>query len=135
MQAALSLSDEDAARNMPFVHIDVCKRLARNAALGYYPRAGVPWEMAEAIGVEPVMRWRREMTPEPPEAVQSFMDPTHEGLGLSGWYYQNKRGQRAVYGWTADFYAEGTLQVAQAKVKRAEGSPEDYRNKLLSIFD
>ena len=131
----LNLNEADAARWLPEMHHSECvKASARVLDEAIYPCCGIPMEMAEKMQVEPDMRWRREMSAEPPPQIRRLIGQPHEALGMSVWYYRNLRGQRAVYGWRYEFYAGEEARV-ERKAKEVAADKADYRSKLLGIFD
>jgi hypothetical protein len=129
---ALALSDRDADRMMPEVPNTVCLHWAeRIASGGAYPRAGVPAEMAEWMGVDADSRLVYDRSPAPPGQVRRYIQ-AEAYEDLSRFFYHSKNGRPIVWGWSGESYAEGehkeTLEV------KAIAQP-GMREKLLAIFD
>jgi hypothetical protein len=133
-QRVFGLHDADMAKWCPELPWSLCEKSAELAATGKYPRAGIPAEMAELIGLDASMRWRREPSYYPPPQVRRLMDPIHESLGLSQFYYAAKYAGFLGFCWNAGYYADGELKVEKEIAEIVEDKA-DYRSRLLAIFD
>jgi len=133
-QRTFGLHDSDMAKWCPNMPWELCAEAADRAARGVYPRAGIPAAMAERIGLDASMRWRREMSYYPPAAVLRLVDPIDLSLGLSVWYERTKGGPFKAYSWDITHYAEGP-EREQKRIREIVNDEADYKSRLLAIFD
>ena len=130
----LGLNDADKGRILVRFPQALCEQAARNVEHGDYPKIGFLWQQAERMSLPADKRGLWTRSPKPPNALESFIDPIHYSLGLSHWFPQVENEVRLTYRWHIGRYLEGA-DLNEAQVKSIADSPEDYREKLLSIFD
>jgi len=130
----LGLNEEDQAQIFYPPPQSECQAAAADALQGEYPRFGILWQQAERMKAPADRQWGLDKSPEPPVVIGKLIDPVHHSLGLSEWFYRNKKGQRALYGWDISNYVSGEAKEQQ-EIEAVVEAPEDYRTQLLSIFD
>ncbi len=131
---ALGLNERDAKDILHRFSDHLCREAAAQVENGGYPWDGIYLAQAQRSFQDVNRRTGTRPSPEPPKAVGKFIHPVDLDLGLSRHFYEDAYGRRVTYSWTADWYAEGQLKE-EREIEELADSPEDYKGKLLSIFD
>jgi len=131
---ALGLIGEDVEQILIEPEQAVCDAAAAKAAFGEYPPHGMLDAQSGILDIAPEFLFGVARCPEPPKAVERFIDPVHHSLGLSPLFRRNAAGAIVQYGWDSSSYATGEAKVEQ-EIKAVASDPADYKSKLLSIFD